>query len=331
MGGLGIDLGTANTVVCHAKHGILLDEPSIMLVRADGYRRVKPTAMGREARLLLGRTPPDYTVIRPMQDGVITDLETGRAFIGATLRRATRHFWDRTRVKAVIGVPLGASPLERRALLEAADEARIGRVILLGEPIAGAVGCGVDPMDRHVHVVVDVGGGTAEVSAFCAGGILAHRSSRVAGDEMTLAVHRHLREHHQLMVGELVAEDLKIRAASESGPSLVVEGRDAGTGRPRLVTLPVGEVAAAVKPVCDAIVSTLAACLDDLPPQSIGDVMGEGVLLIGGGSLVPGFDEALESAFGFSIKRAEQPLTCVASGAARCLVNSSVLDAYADR
>lgn len=330
MSGLGIDLGTANTVVCHARQGIVLDEPSVMLVRADGSRRVKAAAMGREARLLLGRAPAGYTVIRPLHDGVITDLETARAFIVATMRRAGRHIWDRAHRKAVIGVPLGASPLERRALLEAADEARMGRATLLAEPIAGAVGCGVDPLDRRVHIVVDVGGGTAEVSAFCGGGFLDHRSCRVAGDEMTLAVHRHLREHHQLLVGELVAEDLKIRAAEESGPTLVVEGRDTATGRPRVVAIPVDEVASAVKPVSDAIIQTLAVCLDDLPPQSVGDVMAEGILLIGGGSLVVGFDQALESVFGFSVKRADQPLTCVASGAARCLVRREVLDAYGD-
>lgn len=331
MSGLGIDLGTANTVVCHARQGILLDEPSVMLVRADGSRRVKVAAFGREARALLGRVPAGYTVIRPLHDGVITDLETARAFLGSTMRRAARHSWNRAHVTAVIGVPLGASPLERRALLEAADEARIGRAILLAEPIAGAVGCGVDPMDRRVHIVVDVGGGTAEVSAFCAGGVIDNRSCRVAGDEMTLAVHRHLREHHHLLVGELVAEDLKIRVAAEPGPSVVVEGRDAATGRPRLVTVAVAEIVAAVKPVNDAIIQTLAACLDDLPPQGVGDVMAEGILLVGGGSLVLGFDQALETAFGFSVKRADQPLTCVASGAARCLVTRSVLDAYGDR
>jgi rod shape-determining protein MreB and related proteins len=329
VNGIGIDLGTANTVVCHATQGLLLDEPSLMVIRNGASRRAKPAALGREARQMLGRTPPGYTMIRPLHDGVITDLESARAFITAIMHQTNRHFWQRIRPRAVIGVPLGASPLERRALLEAADEAHIRKAILIGEPIAGALGCGLDPLDQRVHLVVDVGGGTAEVTAFSGGGVVDRRSCRVAGDEMTLATHHYLREQHQLLVGELVAEDVKIRASTEPGPSIIVEGRDAGTGRPRLVTVSVSELSDAVKPVTAAIIATLSECLDDLPPQSVGDILAEGILLIGGGSLVPGFDQALEEAFGFSVKRADQPLTCVASGAARCLLDPAVLDAYA--
>ena len=299
-----------------------------MVVRDGASRRTKPAAVGRDARQLLGRTPPGYTLIRPLHDGVVTDLPAARLFIAAILRRANRHFWSRIRPRAVIGVPLGASPLEQRALLEAADEAHIRKTVLIGEPIAGALGCGIDPLDQRVHLVVDVGGGTAEVTAFCGGGIVDRRTCRVAGDEMTLATHHYLREEHQLLVGELVAEDVKIRASTEPGPSIIVEGRDAGTGRPRLVTVPVSDVSEAVKPVTEAIIATLSECLDDLPPQGVGDVLAEGILLLGGGSLVPGFDQALEAAFGFSVKNADQPLTCVASGAARCLVDRPVLDAY---
>lgn len=329
MTGLGIDLGTANTVVCHARQGILLDEPSLMVVPNRASRRAKPTALGREARQLLGRTPPGYTVIRPLHDGVITDIASARVFIAAVLRRAGGDRWWQARPRtAVIGVPLGASPLERRALLEAAGEAHVRKPVLIGEPIAGALGCGIDVLDQRVHLVVDVGGGTAEVTAFGGGGIVDRRSCRVAGDEMTLAVHHYLREQHQLLVGELVAEDVKIRASTEPAPSIIVEGRDAGTGRPRLATVPVADIGAAVQPVIESIITTLSECLDDLPPQSVGDVLAEGLLLIGGGSLVPGFDQALEEAFGFSVKHADQPLTCVASGAARCLLDRPVLDAY---
>ena len=302
-----------------------------MVVRNGAPRRAKPAAVGREARQLLGRTPPGYTLIRPLHDGVVTDLDSARVFLAAIFRLANRHSWQRIRASAVIGVPLGASTLEQRALLEAADEAHIRRTSLIGEPIAGALGCGIDPLDQRVHLVVDVGGGTAEVTAFCGGGIVDRRTCRVAGDEMTLATHHFLREEHQLLVGELVAEEAKIRASTEPGPSIIVEGRDAGTGRPRLVTVPVADVSEAVKPVTAAIIATLSECLDDLPPQGVGDVLAEGILLVGGGSLVPGFDQALEEAFGFSVKHADQPLTCVASGAARCLIDRPVLDAYGMR
>jgi rod shape-determining protein MreB and related proteins len=330
VSGIGMDLGTANTVVCDPKHGIVLDEPSVLLRRMDGRRRAGLVAIGNEARSLIGRVPANVTAVRPLRDGVIIDLEVARAYLVAVVRKAARHPWQRVRVKAIIGVPVGASAVERRALLEAADEAGIRRTTLLGEPIAGAVGCGIDPLERRTHVVVDIGGGTAEVTAFCFGGILANRSCRVAGDEMTLSVFHHLREQHHLLVGELVAEETKIRSATEESPTLVVSGRDAGSGRPRLVTVPVEEIAEAIRPVTRTIIQTLAACLDDLPAQSVGDVMSEGVLMFGGGSLVRGFAQLLEESFGFPVKPAEQPLTCVAIGTARCLGNKRLLDAYGD-
>jgi rod shape-determining protein MreB len=177
-------------------------------------------------------------------------------------------------------------------------------------------------------MVVDVGGGTAEVAAFCFGGVLTHRTSKLAGDEMTLAVYRHLREQHQIYVGELGAEDVKVRAGVDDDGPLVVQGRDAATGRPRLVTMRAAEVADAVRPITDEIVRTLAACLDDLPPQAIADVLSEGVLVFGGGSLVRGFPEELERGLGLPVKVAEEPLTCVAEGAARALRNRPLLKAY---
>lgn len=328
MDGLGIDLGTANTVVCSPRQGVVLDEPSVMLIRLDGARRPKPLAIGREAQALIGRTPVGLATVRPLRDGVVTDLETARSFIVAILRRLSAHRWQRIRVRAVIGVPVGATTLERRALLEAAEEAGIGKAALVAEPIAGAVGCGLDPHEPRTHMVVDVGGGTAEVTAFCFGGVLTHRSCRVAGDEMTLAVHQYLRQEHQLVVGELTAEDLKIRTAGEESGVLVVEGRDAGTGRPQLVTLEVAEVMKAIQPVTDAIIQTLAACLDDLPPQGVSDIMADGILAFGGGSLLRGFDKLVEMAFGFSVRRAERPLTCVGEGASRCLGLPAALEVY---
>lgn len=326
MRGLGIDLGTANTVVCHGQHGIVYDEPSVLVARLDG-RHPKVISVGAEAKTLLGRTPQGLTVIRPLQDGVITDLEGSRTYLRAVLHRLPARM--RVRAKVAIGVPLGATALERRGLLEAADEARVAKAVLVPEQVAGGLGCGIDPMEPRAHMVVDIGGGTAEVTAFCYGGVLGSRSTRVAGDEMTLAVYEYLRHQYQLVVGELVAEDLKIRAATEESPSLVVEGQDAATGRPRLVTLEVDEIAEAMRPVTASIIQTLAACLEDLPPQSVSDINAEGVLTFGGGSLMRGLDKLLEDAFGFPVKRAERPLTCVAEGARATLGRPDVLAAYA--
>ncbi|HTF50629.1 MAG TPA: rod shape-determining protein [Pseudonocardia sp.] len=324
----GIDLGTANTVVCDSTEGVVLDEPSVMLTRA-GFPRRGVVAVGREACELLGRSPAGVYPVRPLQDGVITDLESARLYLRSVLHRIAPNPWGRARMRAAIGVPVGATTLERRALLEAADEAGIHRACALPEPIAGAIGCGIDPLERRAHLVVDVGGGTAEATSFCYGGILAHRSCRVAGDEMTLAVTHHLREQHQILIGELTAEQVKIQASTADGPSLVVQGRDAGTGRPRLATLEVNELNEVVRPVIDGIIQTLAACLDELPPQATCDILADGVALFGGGSLICRFGDSLERAFGFPVKLAERPLTCVAEGATLSLHNPDLLHSYA--
>jgi rod shape-determining protein MreB and related proteins len=325
---LGIDLGTANTVVSDLRRGIVFDEPSVMLLRRGGPRRDRVLAVGRDAADLLGRAPESrFSAVRPLHDGAVTDLETARLYLRGVLRKARRGAWGLP-VRAVIGVPVGSTALEQRALLEAAEEAGIRPVTALGEAIAGAVGCGIDPLERRVHMVVDVGGGTAEAVAFCFGGVIAHRTSKLAGDEMTMAVARYLREQHQLQVGELEAESLKIRSGADDGEPLVVQGRDAATGRPRLATVQAPEVADAVRPITDEIIRTLAACLDDLPPQAIADVLSESVLVFGGSSRVHGFATELERSLGLPVKLAEEPLTCVAEGAARALRNRPLLAAY---
>src|SRR5215831_12342221 len=280
--GFGIDLGTANTVVCHPRRGIVLNEPSVMVVRPEG-KRPRPLLVGQAARELIGRTPVGIATVRPLHDGVITDLESARAFIVAILRLVARRPWDRIRPRAVIGVPVGATSLERRAVVEAAEEAGIGKASLIPEPVAGAIGSSVNPLEPRAHLVVDIGGGTAEVTAFCFGGILAHRSCRVAGDEMTIALYQYLRQEHGIVVGELTAEDIKLQvggADGAEGTSLVVEGRDAASGRPRLVTLATDEVVQAIQPTSDGIIQALASCLEDLPPQTVSDIMGEGVLCL---------------------------------------------------
>lgn len=323
---LGIDLGTANTVMSEVRRGIVFDEPSVMLMRQAGGRRSRALAVGTEAADLLGRAPTRYTALRPLHDGVVTDLETARVYLRAVLERAGRRAWSP--VRAVIGVPADSTSLETRAVLEAAEEAGIRPVTAIDDSVAGAIGCGIDPLERRVHMVVDVGGGTAEAVAFCYGGVLAQRTGKRAGDEMTVAVSRYLREQHQLHVGELEAERVKIFSAAEENGPLVVHGRDGASGRPRLATVQAAEVADAVRPVVGEVVRTLSACLDDLPPQALADVLAEGVLAFGGASLVAGFVPHLERELGLPVKLAEEPLTCVAEGAARALRNRPLLAAY---
>lgn len=328
MGGVGIDLGTANTVVCHLNRGIVVQEPSVVAMRADGARRRKPLAVGRPALDLMDRVAPSLSVVRPLHGGVITDLDTSRRFLKTILRRSKAHSWVPGRVHAAIGVPAGATTLERRGLLEAAEEAHVARPVLVIEPLAGAVGCGIEPTEPRTHMVVDVGGGTAEVTAFCFSEVVAHRSLRTAGDDMTLAVHRHLLDSYGIDVGETEAERLKIDASAGDGP-LVARGRDAASGRARMVSLSPTEILEAVRPVCETIVAALAACLRELPARSVTDVLDEGILAFGGGSLVPGFDELLSDELGLPVHVAERPLTCVAEGAARCLADSAIYRACA--
>jgi rod shape-determining protein MreB len=323
---LGIDLGTSTTVVAHARRGVLLDEPSVMVLRRDGGRRQKVFAVGQEAADLLGRTPARFTPVRPLADGAITDLETARRYLRAVLRTTGSRLRATPR-RAVLAVPVGSTALEHRALLEAAEEAGLRPARALDAAIAGAVGCGIDPMERRVHMVVDVGGGTAEAAAFCFGGVLAHRTTRLAGDEMTLAVSRYVQEQHHLVVGELEAEQLKIRSAADDGP-LVVQGRDAATGRPRLATVQSAEVADAVRPLVEEIVHTLSGCLEDLAPQALGDVLADGVLVFGGASLVQGLEKELERGLGLPITLVDEPRTCVATGGARAAGDRRLLDAY---
>ena len=327
--GLGIDLGTANTVVCRPTGEVILNEPSVMVVHANGSRG-EPLLVGAQARDLVGRTPVGLLTVRPIRDGVITDLQTAKRFIVAILRKLHRPPWQRLFIRAVVGVPSGATSLERRALIEAVEEAGVRSVVLVPEPIAGAVGCGIDPMSPHAHMVVDVGGGTAEVTAFCFGGILATESCRVAGDEMTVALHQHLREAHQILVGELTAEDVKTHLRGDDGPAgpIVIEGRDLVSGRPRVVTLDPAEVADALKPTVDGILVALGRCLDRIPPQAVSDIMRDGVIAFGGGSLLRGFETQLEETLGFGVHHAERPLTCVAEGAAALLTLPNVISSF---
>jgi rod shape-determining protein MreB and related proteins len=300
-----------------------------MALSFNGGRHSDVIGIGHVAEELVGRNPDGVEVIRPLGDGVITDLETTRRFLREVLSGIATTWLQRRRLNVAIGVPVGATPLERRALLEAAEEAGLGRAHLLPEPVCGAIGCGVDPLQARAHLVVDIGAGTSEIAAFGSGGMLTSRSTPLGGDEMTAALLQYIRHEHQLIVGELQAEQAKIRAFSDPNPSMVVEGQDAVSGKARVVNLSLEEVSEAVTPVTKEIISVLTGCLDDLPPQGLSDIMSEGVILVGGGSLVPGLAKRIEDAFGVAALPAEEPLTRVAEGGARCLANPDAVAAYA--
>jgi rod shape-determining protein MreB len=309
--------------------GVVFDEPSVIAI-SPGRRRAEPIAMGAAAETLAERAPDGLTVARPVEHGAVRDLDLGRAFLHAILNQLGLRRWQRRRLRVAFAVPVGASPLERRALQEIAREAQLRQVGLVPAPVAGAVGCGVDPMLARTGIVVDVGGGTAEMVAFCYGGVLTQRSCRIAGDELTTVLCTHLREHHRLLVGRHDAQQLKHQlCAPDCEPSLIVSGRDAGSGRAQLVTVPVEELLETIRPVAELIAAVLASALDELPPRGLDDVNEDGVLLVGGGCLLPGLPKLIEQLLGFPVRSAAHPFTCVAQGAAECLQRPELLAAFA--
>jgi rod shape-determining protein MreB len=259
-------------------------------------------------------------VARLRSRSAIADVDATRQFLEAALATIAGTSRRRRRLSAVIAVPADARPLERRGIVEAATRAGIRRTQLIAEPVAAAMGCGIDPLQARSHLVVDVGAGTSQVAAVGGKGMLTHRCCPVAGDDMTSALSRYLRRQHRLIVGELTAERTKIGAFT-GGSELPVEGLDAGTGRARAARVVADEVVAAVQPVADEIASGLGRCLQDLPVETISDVMSDGILAVGGAMSVPALRLRLEETLGFPIPRADQPLTRVAEGAARCLAN----------
>jgi rod shape-determining protein MreB len=328
MTGLGIDLGTSRTVVHHWRRGVILEEPSVLVLR--GRRRgTTVVATGSDALALAGRAPEGLEVVRPVRSGAVADLEQTHAYLRHVVARLGLEAWRLGHVRAVIAVPAGSTPLERRGLLEAAEDAGLRDVSLIPAPVAGAVGCGADPMLPRTGIAVDLGAGTAEITAFCFGGVLARRTCRFAGEEMSEAVRHYLRSEHRLVVGEHDAEMLKLRAAMATEPSVLAQGRDAASGHARIVTLSVDEVLGALHPIVELTVAGLAACLDDIPAQGLADADADGVLLFGGGSLLPGVPKLLEQALGFRIRPAERPQACVAEGLGAMLERAELLEAFA--
>jgi rod shape-determining protein MreB len=329
--GVGIDLGTANTVVCDTDGGVVFREPSVIAWRVDGAGAAKVIGVGTVAEEMMGKAPKGIRVDRLQCKGVMTDVDITGQFLEVVLGGIAGRWRRRHRMSAVIAVPAGANPIERRGVVEAAARAGLRRTQLVPAPVAAAVGCGIDPLRARAHLVVDAGAGSSQVVAFAGKGMLTYRRCPVAGDEMTSALSRYLRRRHRLIVGELTAERAKIAAFSETGPALTVDGFDAGTGRARTATLAREDVFEAVQPVTEEIATDLGRCLPDLPAGVVSDVMQEGIVGVGGAMLVPELRSRLEESVGLAMRTPEQPLTRVAEGAARCLTNPEFVAVHALR
>ena len=326
---MAIDLGTANTLVYVKNRGIVLSEPSVVAVRKDAGKGVpRVLAVGKEAKLMLGRTPGNITAIRPMKDGVIADFEVTEAMLRHFIRQVHRR---RTliRPRIIISVPSGITQVEKRAVRESAESAGAREVYLIEEPMAAAIGAGLPITEPTSNMVVDIGGGTTEVAVISLAGIVFSRSVRVGGDKMDEAILQHIKRQHNLLIGERTAEMIKttIGNASPTGElaTLEVKGRDLITGIPKTLAIDSEEVRRAISEQIDAIVETVKIALEQTPPELAADIVDRGIVLTGGGALLKGLNVLLAEQTGLPITITEDPLSTVVLGSGKCLDNLDLL------
>jgi len=318
---IGIDLGTANTVVFVQGEGIILREPSVVALDRSTNRVL---AIGEQARSMVGRTPGNIIAVRPMKDGVIADFETTEAMIRSFIQKASqKKYFSRPRV--LIGVPCGITSVEKRAVLDAAKQAGAKDAYLIEEPMAAAIGANVPVEVPCGHMIIDIGGGTTEVAVISLGGIVVSESIRVAGDEFDDAIIDHCRKSYNLLIGERMAEQVKIRIGScvpfSEEKTMDVTGRDLLSGLPKTFTLSSYEIRDAVADPMSAILNTLRRTLERTPPELASDIVDSGVLLTGGGSLLYGIAQYFQAETEINMRMAEDPLSCVALGTGHILEN----------
>lgn len=328
---IGIDLGTANTLLYVRGQGIVLNEPSVVAVRQG--RKGTSLAVGTEAKATLGRAPGSITAIRPLQDGVISDFDAAEDLIRYFIRKAAPR--RTTRIRLVVCVPSGITPVERRAIVQAARQAGARTVHVIEEPMAAAIGAGLPVSEPRGSMVVDIGGGTTEVAVLSLGGIVTARSLRVGGHRLDHAVSEYVRKEHGLLIGERTAEDVKIAIGSAwpvpEDPELeqrtyAVRGREKIAGLPRMLELTAPEVRQALNEQVEAMIRALHETLEECPPELAGDLMEYGIVLTGGGALLPGLDLRMASATGIPVFVAEDPLDSVAMGCGKCVEDFDALN-----
>lgn len=311
---IGIDLGTANTLVYVKDKGIVLREPSVVAIRTETKEIV---AVGNEAKMMLGRTPENIRVIRPMKDGVIANFEITEAMLRYFMKKVN----DRFRIvppRVVIAVPSGITEVERRAVRESATHAGASRVVLLQEPMAAAIGVGLPIDEPTANMIVDIGGGTTEVAIISLSGIVFTRSIRVGGDEMDLSISNYLRRAYNLMIGERTAEMIKWKIGSavslKEELKYEVKGRDTVAGLPKTLHITSQEVREALSDTLNSITELVRNALERCPPELSADLVDRGFILGGGGSLIRGMDYMLSEGTGIPAIVAEDPLSAVANG-----------------
>jgi rod shape-determining protein MreB len=325
---LAIDLGTANTLVYVKGKGIVLSEPSVVAVRkSDRDHRTRVLAVGREAKMMLGRTPGNIVAIRPMKDGVIADFEITEAMLRHFIRKVhNRRSLIRPRI--IICVPSGITPVEKRAVRESAESAGAREVYLIEEPMAAAIGAGLPITEPICNMVVDIGGGTTEVAVISLAGIVYSKSVRVGGDKMDEAILQYVKRTYNLLIGERTSEIIKTtigNAYPGETETMDVKGRDLVTGIPKIININSDEVRQAIQEQIDIIVAVVKTALEQTPPELAADIVDRGIYLTGGVALLKNLDILLHQETGLPIKITDDPLTTVVLGSGRALDNLNIL------
>ena len=314
---IGIDLGTANTLINVKGHGIVLREPSVVAVKA-GTNEVK--AVGDDAKRMLGRTLGNIVAIRPLKDGVIADFEVTEAMLRHFIKKANK---SRSRPRVLIAIPSGITEVERRAVRESAEQAGAREVYLIEEPMAAAIGVGLPVMEASGNMVVDIGGGTTEVALISLSGIVYSRSVRTAGDDIDESISSYMKRAYNLMIGERTAEEIKIRLGSAAPLpkelTMEVKGRDLVAGLPKTITITSQEIREAMSDPLGSIVDAVRTTLERCPPELAADLVDRGIVLAGGGALLKGLDRLLREETGLPVHIAEDPLSAVAEGTGMAL------------
>ncbi len=317
---LAIDLGTANTLVYVRKKGIVVNEPSVVAITKSGGGQ-KVLAVGLEAKNMLGKTPGNIVAIRPMRDGVIADFTVTEAMLRYFIQKIhnRRHF---VRSRLIISVPAGITNVERKAVREAAENAGVREVWLIEQPMAAAIGAGLPVREARGNMIVDIGGGTTDVAVVSMAGMVTNVTLKVAGDKLDEAIINYVRRHHNMMIGERTAEQVKIQIGnvwpSDNGnepPGMDVKGRDLITGVPKSIELSVPEVREALADCARSILEAIRATLEKTPPELAGDISDRGIVLAGGGANLRGLDTMLREEIGIPVFVADEPLLAVVRGA----------------
>jgi len=325
---VGIDLGTANTLVWVKGKGIVVREPSVV---ARHKKSKEILAIGTSAKKMLGRAPSTIEIIRPLRGGVIADFDATAAMLAFYIRKVHESgssFPKIPRPKVAIGIPSGVTEVERRAVADAACDAGAREAHLIEEPMAAAIGANLPIEASEGICVVDIGGGTCEIAVISMGGIVIGRSMRIAGDEMDEAIIAYVRLKYSLLLGQSTAEEVKISVGSvidSKEKFAVVRGRDLENGLPKSIKLSSSEIREALTQIIQEIITGIADTIGETPPELVSDIMERGIILAGGGSLIPGIDKMISEATKMPVWVAEDPMSCVVRGCGKCLENPDLL------